>query len=48
MTSTEIYHMLKSAEKTIVYTDHSATLNIVYQFSLTSMISIDKLNLQLV
>ena len=45
----KIHYMLKSAEKlTIVYTDHSATLNIVHQFSLTSATSIDKLNLQLV
>ena len=39
-------HMLESAEKpTIVYTDHSATLGIVRQSSLTSTTSIDKLNL---
>ena len=45
----KIHHMLKSAEKlTIVYTDYSVTLDIVYQCSLTSTISIDKLNLQLV
>ena len=45
----KICHMLKSAEKlTIIYTDHSATLSIVCQFSLTLMTSIDKLNLQLV
>ena len=45
----KIRHMLESAEKpTIVYTDHSATLGIVCQSSLTSMTSIDKLNLQLV
>ena len=41
--------MLKSAEKlTIIYTDHSVTLNIVHQLSLTSMTSIDKINLQLI
>ena len=41
--------MLESAEKlTIVYTDHSTTLDIVQQSSLTSTVSIDKLNLQLV
>ena len=41
--------MLKSAEKlTIVYTDHFITLDIVCQFSLTLITSIDKINLQLV
>ena len=41
--------MLESTEKpTIVYTDHSATLGIIQQSSLTSTVSIDKLNLQLV
>ena len=45
----KICHMLKSAEKlTIVYTDYFTTLSIVCQFSLTSMTSLDKLNLQLV
>ena len=45
----KICHMLKSAERlTIVYTDHSVTLSIVYQFSLTSTTFIDKMNLQLV
>ena len=45
----KIHHMLKLAEKlTIVYTDHSATLSIFCQFSLTLTTSIDKLNLQLV
>ena len=45
----KICHMLESAEKpTIVYTDHSATLGIVHQSSLTSTTSIDKMNLQLV
>ena len=45
----KICHMLKSAEKlTIVYTDHSVTLSIVCQFSLTSTIFINKMNLQLV
>ena len=41
--------MLESAEKlTIVYTDHSATLGIVCQSSLTLTTLIDKMNLQLV
>ena len=45
----KICHMLKSAEKlTIVYTDHSVTLNIVHQSSLTLMTLIDKINLQLI
>ena len=45
----KIHHMLKSAEKsTIVYTDHSATLEIVHQLSLTSMTFIDKMNLWLI
>ena len=45
----KICYILKSAEKlTIVYTNHSVTLDIVCQFSLTLMTSIDKLNLQLV
>ena len=45
----KIRHMLKSAKKpTIVYTDHSATLGIVRQSSLTLMTLIDKMNLQLV
>ena len=45
----KICHMLKSAEKlTIVYTDHSVTLNIVHQLSLTLMTLIDKINLQLI
>ena len=45
----KIHHMLKSAERlTIVYTDHSVTLSIVHQFSLTLTIFIDKMNLQLV
>ena len=45
----KICHMLKSAEKlTIVYTDHSVTLSIVHQFSLTLTTFINKINLQLV
>ena len=45
----KICHMLKSAEKlTIVYTDHSVTLSMVCQFSLTSTTFINKMNLQLV
>ena len=45
----KICHMLKLAEKsTIVYTDYFTTLDIVCQFSLTSITSIDKMNLQLV
>ena len=45
----KIYHMLKSAEKLIVvYTDHSVTLDIVCQFSLTLMTLIDKMNLHLI
>ena len=45
----KIHHMLKSAEKLIIiYTDHSATLDIVCQSSLTSTTFIDKMNLQLV
>ena len=45
----KIHHMLESAEKlTIIYTDHFITLSIVHQSSLTSITSIDKINLQLV
>lgn len=45
----KIHHMLKSAEKLmIIYTDHFTTLNIVQQFSLTSITFINKMNLQLV
>ena len=41
--------MLKSAKKSmIVYTDHFTTLDIVCQFSLTLITSIDKINLQLI
>ena len=41
--------MLKSAKKlTIVYTDHFITLDIVCQLSLTSITSINKMNLQLI
>ena len=45
----KICHMLKSAKKlTIVYTDHSVTLDIVCQSSLTLTTSIDKINLWLI
>ena len=45
----KIHHMLESSEKlTIIYTNHFITLSIVYQSSLTSITSIDKINLQLI
>ena len=45
----KICYMLKLAEKlTIVYTDHFIILDIVCQFSLILITSIDKINLQLV
>ena len=45
----KIHHMIESDETlTIVYTDHSATLSIAKQSSLTITISIDRMNLQLV
>ena len=37
-----------SKMSTIVYTDHFTTLSIVKQFSLTAIILIDRMNLQLV
>ena len=45
----KICHMIEFSEmSTIVYTDHFTTLSIVKQFSLTAIISIDRMNLQLV
>ena len=44
----KIQHMIESVIKmTIIYTDHSATVNIVHQLSL-STIFIEKINLQLI
>ena len=44
----KIYHMIKAAEYiTIIYTDHSVTVFIIWQFSL-NIIDIEKLNLQFI